>query len=64
MNEVFTHIAKIIIREKLPNGGAPGSTNMGLNNGMKNGGLGGNKLKLEASSERDSSNTGSGGCCK
>lgn len=35
VNEVFSHIAKVIIREKIPNGG---NTNMGLN-----GGIGGNK---------------------
>ncbi len=51
VNEVFQHIAKIIIREKIPNG----TNNMGLSGGTKNG-LGPKSIRvgLEASDNKDS----------
>jgi GTPase SAR1 family protein len=61
VNEVFQHIAKVIIREKLPNGGA--TTNMGLNGNSKNG-IGSKPIRMEASDKKDSKDGSAGGCCK
>ena len=62
VNEVFQHIAKVIIREKLPNGGA--STNMGLNGGNSKNGIGSKPIRMEASDKNNAKENNAGGCCK
>jgi GTPase SAR1 family protein len=62
VNEVFSHIAKIIIREKIPNG----TSHMGLT-GNQNGnkyGLGTKSIRvgLEASNKKDAKEGNT--CCK
>jgi GTPase SAR1 family protein len=61
VHEVFQHIAKVIIREKIP----AGTNNMGLNGGGNHGknGLGTKSIKMEATDKKDAKSE-AGGCCK